>query len=92
MRPSPLKMLKREKLFEDAKAQFGLTNNFKVAGYILPDGSLLDFSEANEGGDPNQRSLDHRDIEGVIMDNGTEYDSRWMYLTDFMNEGAIRLL
>lgn len=82
----------REKLFADAKAKFGLTNNFKVAGYMLPDGSLLDFSEANDGGDPNQRTLDHREIEGVIMENGTEYDSRWMYLADFMNEGAIRLL
>ena len=82
----------REKLFEDAKARFGLTNNFKVAGYMLPDGSLLDFSEANDGGDPNQRSLDHREIEGIIMDEGKEYDSRWMYLADFMNEGAIRLL
>ncbi len=82
----------REALFDKAKAQFGLTNNFKVAGYMLPDGSLLDFSEANDGGDPNQRTLDHREIEGIIMDEGTEYDSRWMYLADFMNEGAIRLL
>ena len=82
----------REKLFADAKARFGLTNNFKVAGYMLPDGSLLDFSEANDGGDPNQRTLDHREIEGIIMDEGREYDSRWMYLADFMNEGAIRLL
>ena len=82
----------RAKLFDKAKAQFGLTNNFKVAGYMLPDGSLLDFSEANDGGDPNQRSLDHREIEGIIMDEGKEYDSRWMYLADFMNEGAIRLL
>ena len=82
----------REQLFADAKEKFGVTNNFKVAGYMLPDGSLLDFSEANDGGDPNQRSLDHRSIEDVIMEDGTEYDSRWMYLADFMNEGAIRLL
>ena len=82
----------RKKLFADAKERFGVTNNFKVAGYMLPDGSLLDFSEANDGGDPNVRSLDHRSIEDVIMEDGTEYDSRWMYLADFMNEGAIRLL
>ena len=82
----------KAKLFEDAKAHYGVTNNFNAAGYMLPDGSLLDFSEANDGGDPNSRSLDHRDIEGVIMDNGVEYDSRWMYIADFMNEGAIRLL
>ena len=82
----------REKLFADAKAKYGVTKNFNAAGYMLPDGSLLDFSEANDGGDPNSRSLDHRDIEGIIMDNGVEYDSRWMYIADFMNEGAIRLL
>ena len=82
----------RDKLFEDAKAHYGVTKNFNAAGYMLPDGSLLDFSEANDGGDPNSRSLDHRDIEGVIMDNGVEYDSRWMYIADFMNEGSIRLL
>ena len=82
----------RSQLFEAAKKQFGTTDNFKVAGYMLPDGSLLDFSEANDGGDPNQRTLDHREIEGIIMDEGREYDSRWMYLADFMNEGAIRLL
>ena len=82
----------RQALFDKAKAQFGLTNNFNAAGYMLPDGSLLDFSEANDGGDPNKRSQDHREIEGIIMDEGKEYDSRWMYLADFMNEGAIRLL
>ena len=82
----------REQLFDAAKAKYGVTSNFNAAGYMLPDGSLLDFSEANDGGDPNSRSLDHRDIEGVIMDEGVEYDSRWMYIADFMNEGAIRLL
>ena len=82
----------REKLFDAAKAHYGVTNNFNAAGYMLPDGSLLDYSKANDGGDPNQRSLDHRDIEGIIMDEGTEYESRWMYIADFLNEGAIRLL
>lgn len=82
----------KEKLFDDAKAHYGVTKNFNAAGYMLPDGSLLDFSEANDGGNPNERSLDHRDIEGIIMDEGTEYESRWMYIADFLNEGAIRLL
>ena len=80
----------REQLFDAAKKEFGTTNNFNVAGYMLPDGSLLDFSE--EGAPANQRTLDHREIEGIIMDEGREYDNRWQYLADFMNEGAIRLL
>ena len=79
----------REKLFEDAKARFGLTDNFNVAGYMLPDGSLLNFGDP---ANPTTRAEDHRAIEGVIMENGTEYEYRWMYLADFMNEGAIRLL
>ena len=82
----------KEKLFDAAKEHYGVTKNFNAAGYMLPDGSLLDFSEANDGGNPNQRSLDHRDIEGIIMDEGTEYESRWMYIADFLNEGAIRVL
>ena len=82
----------KEKLFDAAKEHYGVTKNFNAAGYMLPDGSLLDFSEANDGGNPNERSLDHRDIEGVIMDEGTEYESRWMYIADFLNEGAIRML
>ena len=80
----------REQLFDAAKKEFGTTDNFNVAGYMLPDGSLLDFSE--EGAPANQRTLDHREIEGIIMDEGREYDNRWQYLADFMNEGAIRLL
>ena len=82
----------REQLFDAAKAHYGLTSNFNASGYMLPDGSLLDFSEANDGGDPNRRSLDHRDIEGLIMDEGKEYDSRYKYVIDFVGEGAIRML
>ena len=82
----------RAQLFDAAKTKYGTTNNFNATGYMLPDGSLLDFSEANDGGDPNQRSLDHRDIEGIIMDEGREYDSRYHYVVDFVGEGAIRML
>ena len=82
----------KAKLFDAAKAKYGTTNNFNATGYMLPDGSLLDFSEANDGGDPNSRSLDHRDIEGIIMDEGREYESRYNYVTDFVGEGAIRML
>ncbi len=79
----------RDKLFEDAKKEFGTTKNFNEAGYMLPDASLLDFSEKDF---PGERSIDHRAIEGVIIENGNRYENRWEYLADFMNEGAIRLL
>ena len=80
----------RAKLFDAAKVEFGVTNNFNVAGYMLPDGSLLDFSEAKDGGDPNDRTLDHRAVSRIIEDR--EYDSRYAYIVDFMNEGAIRII
>ena len=92
MRITPRTEEQRDKLFEEAKKKYGATNNFNAAGYMLPDGTLLDFSEANDGGNPNQRSLDHRDIEGIIMDEGREYDTRYHYIVDFVNEGAIRML
>ena len=46
-----------------AKKHFGTTNNPRAAGYILRDGSMLDFSGRKEGGDPNTRSYDHRNID-----------------------------
>ena len=80
----------REKLFADAKAEFGVTNNLNVAGYMLPDGSLLDLSEVNNGGPAGVRTRDHREIASVMDDR--EYDSQTEYITDFLNEGAIRLM
>jgi len=50
-----------------AKKEFGTTDDFREAGYILPDGSMLDFSEKREGGTPGQRSQDHRAV-GILFD------------------------
>lgn len=80
----------REKLFKDAKDEFGTTRDFREAGYLLPDGSMLDFSEKNNGGEPGRRGADHRDIARVINDRS--YGTMTEYLDDFINEGAIRLI
>ena len=80
----------REKLFKDAKNEFGTTRDFREAGYLLPDGSMLDFSEKKNGGEPGRRGADHRDIARVINDRS--YDTMTEYLDDFINEGAIRLI
>lgn len=66
--------------------QYGITHNIKAAGYILPDGSLLDFNRDN-------RAIDHRNIEGIYQNNGIPIWSdeyRYNYCVDFMNHGAIR--
>lgn len=80
----------REKLFKDAKNEFGTTRDFREAGYLLPDGSMLDFSEKKNGGEPGRRGADHRDIARVINDRS--YGTKTEYLDDFINEGAIRLI
>lgn len=66
--------------------QYGLTNNIKDAGYILPDGSLLDFNRNSSG-------IDHRNIAIIYNENGIPIWSdeyRYNYCVDFMNHGAIR--
>lgn len=50
---------------ENAIARFGLTENVKEAGYILPDGRMLDFSGKREGGRAGYRSYDHRQISEI---------------------------
>jgi hypothetical protein len=73
--------------FRDAIDIYGTTQDFREAGYILPDGSLLDFSEKKNGGEKGQRSLDHRDVQRLYGNlRGTNA------LIQFMNEGGIRLM
>ena len=63
---------------------FGVTDNFKVAGYILPNGQMLDFSGKHWGGESNVRTVDHEDIFEVMEASG---DNR----KQFMDRGNIRL-
>lgn len=74
--------LDAKSIFRKAKRKFGVTNNFNLAGWLLPDGSLLNFSA--EG---YQRDLDHREI--VQVDDSLNDMSSGMI--QFMNLGAIRL-
>lgn len=80
----------REQLFKDAKNEFGTTFDFREVGYIMPDGSMLDFSEKKDGGPSGRRSADHRDINRVI--NNRNYETDTDYLDDFINEGPIRVM
>lgn len=50
----------KSNVFEDAAQQYGLTDNVNKAGYIGPDGRMLDFSEGQA-----VRVLDHGDIAGI---------------------------
>lgn len=80
-----------ESLDEQAVVYFGTTYSPKLAGFILPDGQMLDFS-AGQG----YRCMDHRDIselyEDVEENEGSIEKSGTDYLIDFMHRtGAIRV-
>ena len=66
-----------------ALKSFKTTTNFNEAGYLLPDGKLLNFS----GGERNHRYRDHREI-GEIYEatNGVNALNR------FMRDGNIRIM
>ncbi|MDO4572654.1 MAG: hypothetical protein Q4C13_04730, partial [Clostridia bacterium] len=75
---------------EEAVSIFGKTYDWNETGYVLTDGTKLDFSGKNEGGPAGHRALDHRDIlpafgEGSDI-SGTEA------MIEFMREGNIRIM
>jgi len=69
-----------KKIIAKAKQGFGLTDDFKEAGYLLQDGSMLDFSGKKEGGTPGVRNYDHRQINEADTD-----------MVGFMADGNIRM-
>ncbi len=79
----------KNQLEQEALKYYGETDNIDYAGYILEDGTMINFSE---GG--NIRLLDHRNI-GWIEDFGiapSEYAAGTKIMNRFMNEtGAVRV-
>lgn len=68
-----------------AAEYFGVTNNWNQAGYMLPDGRMLDFS----AGQGPVRVIDHREIKDVI-DIENDNTGREAMI-QFMNYGNIRM-
>lgn len=68
-----------------AKEQFGVTEEFRRAGYILPDGQMLDFAQNDRS-----RDTDHREILEVFgpaeVKTGTEA------LNEFLLDGNVRVM
>lgn len=68
-----------------AKERFGTTEDFRRAGYILPDGQMLDFAKNDR-----TRDTDHREIMSVFgsaeVKNGTEA------LNEFLLDGNVRVM
>jgi hypothetical protein len=73
--------------FEWAVKVKGETYDLNEAGYILPDGTLLDFSGKRQGGSSGVRNEDHRQLPLPIKGSigGTDL------MIAFMKLGAIRM-
>jgi hypothetical protein len=73
-----------EKYIQKAKEKFGTTTKLSLAGYILPDGSLLKMSYDNW-----IRDIDHREIRDVLdIDTSDDASAAMIY---FINFGNVRL-
>lgn len=71
---------------ERAGKQFGYTTDFKYAGYLLPDGQMLDFT-SGEGKRDGKRDKDHREIADIY-----EYTQQSAALLRFLTDGNIRIM
>lgn len=87
-----------KRLFEATKKKFGTTKDINEAGYILPDGTMLDFSGRHwmdEGQDTSHlagsRAVDHREISDVGYDKDENETGFKTDMSDFINRGAIRV-
>lgn len=88
-----------QKLFDAAKERFGTTRDIREAGYVLPDGTMLDFSGRHwlaPGSDSSylagDRQVDHRDIADLEYErDGNTPTGIETSMTDFIRRGAIRI-
>lgn len=84
-------------IFELAKERFGITNDIRECGYILPDGSMLDFTGRHmTDGDTSylrgRRSVDHRDIADLNYEKDLNTKSGLdISMEQFIRSGAIRI-
>ena len=73
---------------------FGTTRNFKIGGYVMRDGTILDFSESNMGSDGLNRYADHRYINRITVDYDTDEvisDIEDTDIWEFIDLGNIRI-
>jgi GGDEF domain-containing protein len=75
------KKVSAEELIDGAKKYFGTTLNNKEAGYILPDGTMLDFTGRHTTDKSNwhymrgERSTDHREFFGENIHNNSSLEN-----------------
>lgn len=91
-RPKSTTPEQMEHIRNSAIKEFGLTNRFQNAIYLLPNGQMLDGT----GGQRYGRAYDHRDINSAYLNNKIELDEEkagnTTNMLDFMRAGNIRLV
>jgi len=91
-RPSSTTPEQMEALRQAAIKEFGTTNRFRDAFYMLPNGQLL----SGTGGQRWGRVYDHRDINSLYTNAGIELDDEEggnsTNMLDFIRGGNIRLI
>ena len=76
-------------MYSTMEEHFGITKNYEVAGYLLADGKMLDFSGKHWGDDTSTfRQVDHRDIQEVLEDEHNGVQS----MVSMISNGNIRLM
>jgi hypothetical protein len=75
-----------------ARDYFGTTDNRREAGYILNDGSYLDFSGKKFGGPRGQRTMDHREVVDAFLDNPANVNNLEIGFDEFIDNGAVRYM
>ena len=88
-----------KKIFQAAVNHFGKTYDLREAGFVLPDGTMLDFSGKHKVHDyrskkelSGQRVVDHKDIDEInYLSDGNTKSGLDVHITDFVERGAIRV-
>jgi hypothetical protein len=95
-----------EDIFASAKERFGITDSIYEAGYVLPDGTMLDFSGRSQASGYKRDGAVFRPIDGqgdymggsrkvdhreIEWDGMPEYTETWGSMADFLRLGAVRI-
>ena len=95
----------KKDIFDGAKKRHGLTRSIYEAGYVLPDGSMLDFSGRADAGYMEAPGFSWKPKSGIdyLKDQRSvdhreiewagmpEYKEVWEAMNDFLRLGAVRI-
>ncbi len=87
--PSQVKGARAGKVNDLAISEFGETQDWNEAGYLLSDGKMLDFSGKRDGGQGGMRAQDHREISDVFEPENRGHSSG---MIEFMDLGNVRMM